>query len=60
MAYVKFREVGKRQFLFLTPHGDGNRLRIHAARFETIEKAQQVIDENCPDNPGFEFKAVEA
>jgi hypothetical protein len=58
--YVKCREVGKKQFLFLTSRGGLNRLRIHAARFETKDKAQALIDENAADNPEWEFKVVES
>lgn len=57
MAYVKVREVGKARWVFLSK-GGVNRLRIHALRFETIEKARALIDENAADNPEWEFKAV--
>ena len=58
-AYVKCREVGRKQWGFLARDGV-NRLRVHALRFEDLAKAQALIDENKDDNPEWEFKAVEA
>lgn len=57
-AHIKLREKGKRQWAFLTSRGGTNYLRIHAARFETVESAQKVIDENAADNPEWEWKVV--
>jgi hypothetical protein len=60
VAYVKCREVGKAKFAFLTPKMGLNHLKVHAARFESLEKAQALIDANAADNPEWEFKAVVA
>ncbi len=57
-AYVKVREVGKKRFYFLTPGGATTPLKMHAGRFESIEKAQAFIDANAPDNPDFEWKVA--
>lgn len=56
--YVKVREIGKKQWLFLS-RGGANRLRIHASIFATKEKAQALIDENAPDNPEWEWKVTQ-
>lgn len=55
---IKCREVGQKSWAFLASKGSLNRLKIHACRFETKEKAQAVIDENKDDNPGWEWKVV--
>ncbi len=60
VAFVKCREVGRKSWAFLTSNGELNRLRIRAARFSSLEKAQALIDENSADNPEWEFKAVVA
>lgn len=60
MAYVKVRRIGEKRFYFVEPRGGLNRLRIHAARFDDIEKAQAFIDANGPRNPEFEFRPVKA
>ena len=57
VAYVKCRKKGRKTWLFLTANGV-NRLRIHAGRFETVEKAQAQIDANTADNPEWEFKVT--
>lgn len=59
VAYVKCREKGRKRFAFLTSNGGLNSLRVHAARFETLAKAQALIDENTAENPEWEFLAVE-
>lgn len=56
--YVKVRERGTIQFNFIAPGGRTTRLKIHAARFESREKAQAFIDANAPDNPEFEWKVA--
>ena len=56
-AYVKCRRVGRKTWLFLNANGV-TRLRIHAGRFETVEKAQALIDANAADNPEWEFKVT--
>lgn len=58
-AHVKCRLKGRKTWAFLA-RGGTNRLRIHALRFETMEKAQALVDENAEDNPEWEFKAVPA
>jgi hypothetical protein len=55
---IKVREKGRKSWSFLS-RGGTNRLRIHAVRFETREKAQALIDENAPDNPEWEWKIVD-
>jgi hypothetical protein len=59
-AFVKCREKGRKTWAFLTPGAGLNRLRVHAARFDTLAKAQALIDENAADNPEWDFKAVPA
>lgn len=56
-AYVKCREIGRKQWAFLS-RGGCNRLRVHALRFASVERAQAVIDENAADNPEWEWKVV--
>lgn len=58
--YVKCREKGKKRFAFLTSKGALNNLTIHAARFESAEKAEALIAANAADNPEWEFKVVQA
>lgn len=59
MGYaIKVKKAGEKAWYFLTPRGGMIRLRIHAAQFDTAEKAQAVIDANAADNPGFEWKVV--
>lgn len=58
-AFIKCREIGRKQWAFLTANGC-NRLRIHAVRFDTVEKAQALIDENAADNPEWEWLIVPA
>jgi hypothetical protein len=55
---VKCREVGTKRYAFLTSTGGLNPLRIHAARFETKEKAENFIAENAADNPEYEFRVA--
>lgn len=56
---IKCREVGKKAWAFLTPRGGLSRLRIHAARFDTVEKARALIDANKDDNPEWQFRVVD-
>lgn len=60
VAYVQCREVGKKAWRFLTPGAGLNRLKIHASRFETAEKAQALIDANKDDNPEWEWRVRDA
>lgn len=62
VAYVKMRERAKAKgaWWFVTPNGGGNRLRIHASRFESMEKAEAFVAKYTPLEPDLEFKAVEA
>jgi hypothetical protein len=61
MAYnIKCKLKTEKRYAFLTSSGGCNHLRVHAARFETKEKAQAVIDENAADNPEWDFKVQEA
>ena len=57
--YIKVREIGSPTWSFLGRMGT-YRLKMHASRFDTIEKAQAVIDENTADNPGWEWKVTSA
>lgn len=59
MVHVKVRERGDKRFKFLTSRGSLNSLRVHAASFESAEKAQAFIDANAPDNPEFEFRVAQ-
>jgi hypothetical protein len=54
-AFIKCREIGRKQWA-----SGVNRLRIHAIRFATVEKAQALIDENAADNPEWEWLIVPA
>lgn len=58
-SHIKCRERGRKTWAFLA-RGGVSRLRVHALRFETAEKAQALIDENAPDNPEWEWKVVPA
>ena len=59
MSYaIKCRVVGGRSWSFLSSRGS-NRLRIHALRFATAEKAQALIDNNSEENPAWEWKVVD-
>lgn len=57
MFFIKVRKIGKRNFSFLS-RGGVSRLRVHALRFETQDKAQALVDDNAADNPKWEFKVV--
>ena len=57
--YVKVRLIGRKAWAFLA-RGGTSRLRVHALRFDSLEKAQGLIDENAADNPEWEWKAVPA
>lgn len=59
IVYVKARSVTGSRFHFVTPSGRLNALRIHAARFESAEKARAFIDENAPLNPRIVWKVVD-
>lgn len=56
MFAIRFRQKGRRSWRYLTSKGGGNRLRIHAARFDSREKAQAVIDESAAENADFEME----
>jgi hypothetical protein len=59
MSYaIKCRVVGTKSWSFLS-HRGSNRLRIHAIRFATAEKAQALIDNNSEENPAWEWKVVD-
>lgn len=53
---IKVREKGGKSWSFLTPRGTTNRLRVHAAIFADRDRAQRVIDDNAPGNPGWDWK----
>jgi hypothetical protein len=55
---IKVRKKGDKQWSFLTSKGGTNRLRIHAACFQSKEKAQSVIDENAAENTEWEWKVT--
>lgn len=63
---VKVRAPGDKRFAFLTPRGGTNHLRVHASIFEDrdgetgAERAQRLIDSCSPDNPGWEWKIINA
>jgi hypothetical protein len=57
-AHVQCREVGKKTWRYLTSNGGLNRLRVHASRFDTAEKAQKLIDANKDDNPEWEWRVM--
>lgn len=58
MSYaIKCRIVGTKSWSFLSSRGS-NRLRVHAIRFATAEKAQALIDNNSEENPAWEWKVV--
>lgn len=58
-SFIKVREVGKKTWAFLA-RGGTSRLRVHALRFATAEKAQALIDDNAADNPEWEWRVVPA
>jgi hypothetical protein len=58
-CFIKVREKGRKAWAFLA-RGGTSRLRVHASRFETPEKAQALIDANAADNPEWEWKVVPA
>lgn len=59
MSYaIKCRVVGTKSWSFLSNRGS-NRLRIHAIRFATAEKAHGFIDRNSEENPAWEWKVVD-
>lgn len=53
--YIKVRERGSKSWSFLGRVGT-YRLKMHASRFVSAEKAQEVIDGNAADNPEWEWK----
>jgi hypothetical protein len=57
MAFaIKWKHKEDKKYVFMTSNGGGNSLKIHAARFETAEAAQKVINDNAADNTDFNFK----
>jgi len=59
IAMIKVRELGAKRWAFLARNGT-TRLRVHALRFESYDKAQRLINENAADNPEWEWKTVPA
>lgn len=59
IAMIKVRELGDKRWVFLA-RGGTTRLRVHALRFESYDKANALIEENAADNPEWEWKAVPA
>lgn len=59
IAMIKVREIGKTRWGFLARDGV-TRLRVHALRFSSYDKAQALIDDNVADNPEWEWKLVPA
>lgn len=64
---IKVRLPGEKRFLFLTPSGQLNALRVHAARWEDGDgvpgeerAARFITDSVAPSKPGWETKAVKA
>lgn len=57
-VYIKFRSGTEKRWSFLTAGGGSNYLKIHAARIDTIEKAQTIIGDNAPDNPEFDWRII--
>lgn len=60
LTYVKMRERGSKTFWFVDAHGNGTRLRTHAARFESKESAVAFVAKYAPENPDLEFKVIAA
>lgn len=58
-SFIKVREKGRRGWTFLA-RGGVSRLRVHALRFETAERARALIAENEGDNPGWDWRIVPA
>lgn len=56
--FVKARKAGSKGWAFLTSKGGTNRLRVHAARFPTTERANAVAKFCIEDNPSWEFRVV--
>lgn len=56
---IKVRESGKKKWRFLTTKGGTTSLRIHAARWSTRAPCENLITDNAPDNPEWEFKIVD-
>jgi hypothetical protein len=59
IAMIKVREVGATRWQFLSRDGT-TKLRVHALRFPSYDKAQALIEENVADNPEWEWKTVPA
>jgi hypothetical protein len=58
--HIKCKLKTEKRWAFLTPSGGLNYLRIHAGRFDTREKAEDVVTGALPDNPEWDFKVQEA
>lgn len=56
---IKVRKTGDKRWAFLSGKGGMNYLLVHALRFQDQARAQAVIDENAPNNPGVEWKVVD-
>lgn len=59
MVYIKLKLRTDKRYGFLTPSGGVNHLKVHAARFDSVEKAQAIINENVTDNPEWDWRVVE-
>lgn len=56
---IKVRQGEKKKWGFLTPRGGVTHLRIHAARWAARDACEQLITDNAPDNPDWQFKVVD-
>lgn len=56
---VKAKASQYRFWMFMTPRGGLNRLRIHAALFRDSATAQKTIDLNREKHPDWQWKVVE-
>lgn len=55
---VKEDKPGAKAWRFLAGQGNTTRLRVHASRYDSREKADQSRDMLSADNPGLLFKVV--
>jgi hypothetical protein len=55
--FIKWRNAGEKAWWFLTPNGNGNRKRIHAAQYKATD-VEDVLKTLREDNPDQEFKSV--
>ena len=59
-CFVKAKAPQYKYFMFVTPRGGLNRLRIHAATFRDEQTAQATIDMNAASRPDWQWKVVPA